>query len=419
MNGATAATMDAMTDSPRHQTVRPKRIAVVSSSRADYGHIYWPMREMLDHPALEPALLVTGAHLSPEFGLTVREIERDGLPIVERIECLLSADTDGAMGRTLGLATIQFTDALERQRPDLLLLVADRYEMLAPALAALTLRIPIAHIEGGELSTGAIDQQVRNALTMLSHVHLVTTERARQRLLRMGEESERIHRIGAGSLDHLRRSERLDRAALEAKLKRPLRGPVVVVGLHSVTMERETTVEVNAVLEALRDLEATIVFCFPNADAGGRTIIDRAAAFCREHPDAALFTNLDPVTYWSLLARAELMVGNSSSGVMESTSLELPAVNIGKRQHGRERGENVIDAPAEQGAIRRAIQRGLDPAFRESVAGVVSAYGDGHAAERLAGILARLTIDQSLLEKQGIPDPAPSPRSPRFRPART
>ncbi|MFP3939881.1 MAG: UDP-N-acetylglucosamine 2-epimerase, partial [Thermoanaerobaculia bacterium] len=292
----------------------PRFIAAVTSSRADYGHLYWPMKAMLERPEIELRLLVTGAHLSPEFGRTVEVIEGDGFPIAERIECLLSSDSDVAMAKTIGLATTGFADALGRSRPDLLLVIADRYEMLAPAAAALALRIPVVHIEGGEASEGAIDHVVRNALTMMSHVHLTPTPLARRRVIAMGEEPWRVHCTGAPSLDHLRRSALPDRRTLEERLEIELAPPPVVVAYHPVTLARETTEEVDAVFGALERLaqrrESPIVFCFPNADAGSRRIIDRARSFCAERagpsgragrPGAHLFVNLEPATYWGLL----------------------------------------------------------------------------------------------------------------------
>ncbi len=381
-----------------------RRIGIVTSSRADYGHVYWPMQELLARDDVDPFLIVTGAHLSPEFGLTVQAIEADGLPIAERIECLLSSDTDVAMGKTLGLATISFTEALDRQRPDLLVVVADRYEMLAPAMAAMTLRLPIVHVEGGELSEGAIDQQIRNALTMLSHVHLTTTELASRRLMAMGEQAHRIHRVGAASLDHLRRCKPMARDALSRVLDATLESPLLVVAVHAVTIERDTTVEIDAVFAALEQIKATIVFCFPNADAGSRRIMQRAKAFCKARDRSYLFVNLDRETYWSLLSCADAMLGNSSSGIMESPSLNLPAVNIGKRQQGRERAANVLDVPAQANEVVNAAHRALDRDFRRSLGEVTNPYGDGHAAERIATILAEVPIDASLLEKRGLPD---------------
>src|SRR5690348_14518074 len=199
-----------MTDSRR-------KIAVVTTSRADYSHLYWPLRALAEHSLVDLRLIVLGAHLSPEFGATIREIEKDGFPIAARIECLLSSDSDIGMAKTIGVAALSLADHLGALRPDLLLLIADRYEMLAPASVALALRIPIAHIEGGEISEGAIDDAVRNALTKLAHIHFTSTEAARERVIAMGEEAWRVHRAGAPSLDHLRRSTLLPREEVEAR----------------------------------------------------------------------------------------------------------------------------------------------------------------------------------------------------------
>jgi UDP-N-acetylglucosamine 2-epimerase (non-hydrolysing)/GDP/UDP-N,N'-diacetylbacillosamine 2-epimerase (hydrolysing) len=206
-----------------------RKIAVVTTSRADYGPLYWPLRELSQHAAVRLELLVLGAHLSPEFGATVREIENDGFPISAKLECLLSSDSDVGMAKTIGVATLSLADTLGAMRPDILLLIADRYEMLAPAAVALALRIPVAHIEGGEISEGAIDDAVRNALTKLSHIHFTSTETARRRIISMDEEAWRVHRAGAPSLDHLRRSTLLGRVELEAKLAITLEKPVIVV----------------------------------------------------------------------------------------------------------------------------------------------------------------------------------------------
>ncbi|HVR09793.1 MAG TPA: UDP-N-acetylglucosamine 2-epimerase, partial [Thermoanaerobaculia bacterium] len=217
-----------------------RKIAVVTTSRADYSHLYWPLRDLSVHPRVDLRLIVLGSHLSPEFGATVREIEQDGFPIAARIECLLSSDSDVGMAKTIGVATLGLADSLGQMRPDILLLIADRYEMLAPAAVALALRIPIAHIEGGEISEGAIDDAVRNALTKMSHIHFTSTHEARQRIIAMDEEERRVHRAGAPSLDHLARGTLHTREELEARLGITLQESAVVVAYHPVTMARDT-----------------------------------------------------------------------------------------------------------------------------------------------------------------------------------
>src|SRR6201995_412345 len=241
-----------------------RTIAVVTSSRADYSHLYWPLHDLAKHPDVELKLIVLGAHLAPQFGETVKEIEKDGFPIVARLECLLSSDTDVGMAKTLGVAVLALADLLGQMRPDLLLLIADRYEMLAPASVALTLRITISHIEGGEISEGAIDDVVRNALTKMSHIHFTSTEGARARVITMGEEPWRVHRAGAPSLDHLRRSRLLDVRDLEEKLQVGLQRPTVVVAYHPVTLVRDTTGEADSLFAALEKVGAQIPFCYPN-----------------------------------------------------------------------------------------------------------------------------------------------------------
>src|ERR1700719_405830 len=285
-----------------------RTIAVVTSSRADYGHLYWPLRDLSASDSVDLRIVAMGPHLSPEFGNTFQEIEKDGFRIAARIECLLSSDSDVGMAKTIGVATLGLADLLGQMRPDLLLLIADRYEMLAPASVALALRIPIAHIEGGEISEGAIDDAVRNALTMMSHIHFTSTHAARQRIISMGEEPWRVHRAGAPSLDHLRRQTLYTREQIETRLGIALKRPSVLVAYHPVTLARDTVREADSLFAALQTLPDQILFCYPNADAGSRNLIERARAFAASrNEDAHVFVNLDALTYWSLLKQVDVL----------------------------------------------------------------------------------------------------------------
>jgi UDP-hydrolysing UDP-N-acetyl-D-glucosamine 2-epimerase len=386
-----------------------RRIAVVTSSRADYSHLYWPLKLLSEHPEVDLRLIVMASHLAPEFGATVREIEKDGFPIAARVESLLSSDTDIGMAKSIGVALLSLADVLGAMRPDLLLLIADRYEMLAPASTALALRIPIAHIEGGEISEGAIDDAVRNALTKMSHIHFTSTEAARARVISMGEEPWRVHRAGAPSLDHLRRSRLLSREEIEARCGIDLRTPAILVAYHPVTLEPDTTVEADALFTALDQIaeqgSAQILFCYPNADAGSRALLSRTREFLALHANARIFVNLDAVAYWSLLRESQAMIGNSSSGIMETASFALPTVNIGLRQKGRERARNVLDAEPDAAAILARVAEARSPAFRASLAGMENPYGDGHAAERIVEVLTIALLGSQLLIKRAVPLP--------------
>jgi len=380
-----------------------RKIAVVTTSRADYGHLYWTLKELESRPEINLRLIALGAHFSPEFGNTFTEIEADGFTIDERVECLISSDTDIGMAKTIGVAVIGLADVLGRMRPDILLLIADRYEMLAPASVALALRIPIAHIEGGDISEGAIDDAVRNALTKMSHLHFTTNENSRLRILAMGEEAWRVTRVGSPSLDNLRRRDLIARAELEADLHLKFNQQTIVVAYHPVTLARDTTLEADAVFAALEKTPQQIVFCYPNSDAGSHQLIERAKVFCQSHLNAHLFVNLNHLKYWSLLSYSDLLVGNSSSGIMETPSIPLPTVNIGFRQKGREQAKNVLDAAPETEAILQAIEKGLSADFRQSLSGMTNPYGDGHASERIAEILCSAALGDELLIKRHVP----------------
>ena len=377
-----------------------RRIDVVTTSRADYGHLAWTIHELRDAPDVNLRVIAIGAHLAPSFGTTVEAIEADGLRVDERVECLLDSDSDVGMAKSLGLATISLADVFARDRPDILLLIADRYEMLAPASAALTLRIPIAHIEGGDISEGAIDNAVRNALTMMSHLHFTPTETARKRIVAMGEEEWRVHRVGAASLDNLARAEIPSRDTVERELGVELSDNLLVVAMHPVTLAEDPVRDARELLAALRHVPNQIVFCFPNADVGSREIAQLAGAFCAERQNATLHVNLAHLTYWGLLSSASVMVGNSSSGIMETPALGLPTVNIGDRQRGRERARNIVDVPADARSIQAAVALALDPAFRAECRGVENPYGDGDSARRIATRLRTLPINDRLLLKR-------------------
>jgi UDP-N-acetylglucosamine 2-epimerase (non-hydrolysing)/GDP/UDP-N,N'-diacetylbacillosamine 2-epimerase (hydrolysing) len=303
------------------------------------------------------------------------------------------------MAKTIGIAILGLADALTGWRPDLLLLIADRYEMLAPASVAVALRIPIAHIEGGEISQGAIDDQVRNAITKLAHIHFTSTGTARRRVIAMGEEPWRVHHAGAPSLDHLGRSKLLDRATLEASLGISLTPPTLLCAWHPVTMLLDTNAEAEALFAALAQGSGQLIFVYPNADAGSHVLIERTRALAKSRPHTHIFVNLDAVTYWSLLGNVTALIGNSSSGIMEAASFALPTVNVGIRQQGRERARNVIDSPAETAAIVSAIDQALCPEFRESLRGMTNPYGDGTAATTIARVLATAPLDGLLIKQ--------------------
>ncbi len=381
-----------------------RRIGVVTTSRADYSHLYWPLRELANHPGVDLGVFALGPHLSPQFGLTVTQIERDGFPVRARVECLLNSDTDTGMAKTIGVAVLGLADALTAWRPDLLLLIADRYEMLAPATTALALRIPVAHIEGGEVSQGAIDDAVRNALTKLAHIHFTSTEMARRRVIAMGEEPWRVHRAGAPSLDHLRRSNLLIRSALNERLGIELAPSTLLAAWHPVTILHDTNAEAEAFFAALDQVAGQLIFVYPNADAGSHALIERTRSLAAVRERTHVFVNLDAVTYWSLLAHADALIGNSSSGIMEAASFALPVVNVGMRQQGRDRAPNVIDVPADAGAISAAIEKALSREFRKSLKGMVNPYGDGTAAQTIARVLTSVGLD-GLLIKPPVPVP--------------
>lgn len=382
--------------------LRKRKIAVVTSSRADYSHLYWVLVELSQQPDVELTIVTIGPHLSAEFGSTWKDIACDGFTS-EAIECLLSSDTDIGMAKTIGVAALGLADCLGRLRPDLLLLIADRYEMLAPASVALALRIPVAHIEGGDVSLGAIDEAVRNALTKLSHIHLTATETSRLRVISMGEEAWRVHTVGSPSLDHLAKQTLLTREEVGRRLQLSLNENTVAVIYHPVTVARDTLLEADELLAALERIPQQLLFISPNADAGSRELIERIHALIEGRRNALFITSIEHLTYLSLLQYLTVLVGNSSSGIMEAASFRLPVVNVGMRQNGRERGRNVLDCAADRTEIENAIQVALSETFRGSLIGLRNPYGDGHAAEKIVRVLTTVSLSESLLAKEPVP----------------
>ncbi len=378
-----------------------RTIGVVTVGRSDYG-IYLPiLRKIRSDPDLRFHLLVAGMHLSPEFGLTVNAIREDGFDIGEQVEMLLSSDTPEAIGKSMGLGLIGFSQAYARFRPDILLVLGDRFEMHAAVLAALPFKIPVAHIHGGEITEGAIDDALRHSITKLSHLHFVATEEYARRVKQMGEEEWRVVVTGAPALDNLRTIRKLKREELAEKLRFPLEPPPLLVTFHPVTLEYEKTEQrVEELLAALSAVELPVIFTAPNADTNGRVIARKIQAYIRSHPRSCLVSNLGTEAYFNLMDFAVAMVGNSSSGLIEAPSLGLPVVNIGNRQRGRVRAANVIDVGYASGEIREGIRKALEPEFRAALKGIPNPYGSGYAAEAIVGRLKEVPVDERLMVKR-------------------
>ena len=379
-----------------------RRVGVVTVSRSDYGHLRPVLEGIRSAPDLELVLFVAGMHLSPDFGLTVREIEVDGVPIAERIDMLEGGDTPEAVAASTGRGVAGFARAYARQRPDLLVVLGDRFEMLAAAVAALPFVLPVAHIHGGEVSEGAMDNQIRHAITKLAHLHFASAEPHARAIARMGEEPWRIHTVGAPGLDRLVDLEALPREALALELDLPADGPWLLVTFHPVTLEYgDTAGHIDELLAALEKTDGTLVMSYPNADTSGRLIIERLEEFAARHPRRCrLARSLGERLYLSLLRHADLMIGNSSSGLIEAPSFGLPVVNIGARQRGRLRGGNVIDVEPAREDILRGIEVAQTPAFRARARAAANPYGDGRAAPRIVEVLRTVPLDRRLVQKR-------------------
>ena len=379
-----------------------KRIGVVTVSRSDYGHLRPVLEALRRAPDLELLLLVAGMHLASEFGLTVRDIEADGFPISARVEMLGGGDTPEAVAAATGRGVAGFGEAFARLRPDVVVALGDRFEMLAAAVAALPFALPVAHIHGGEVSEGAMDNQIRHAITKLAHLHFASAEPHARRIAAMGEEPWRIHTVGAPGLDRLPTTEPLPRAALARELGLPEAGPWLLVTFHPVSLEyRDTAAHIDALLAALEKTDGFIVITYPNADTAGRLIIERIEEFAGRHPRRCrLAKSLGERLYLSLLRHADLMIGNSSSGLIEAPSFGLPVVNVGSRQRGRLRGANVIDVEPSREDILRGIEAAQALPFRVRARAAANPYGDGHAAPRIVEILRSVPIDVRLVQKR-------------------
>jgi UDP-hydrolysing UDP-N-acetyl-D-glucosamine 2-epimerase len=381
----------------------PRTIGVVTVARSDYGHLLPVLEQIRAAPDLGLLLFVAGAHLSPRFGRTVAAIEADGWPIAARIEAVAESDHPADIAGAAGAAVAGFARALARRRPDLLILLGDRIEMLAAAVAALALTIPVAHIHGGEVTEGAIDEQARHAITKLSHLHFPAAEPYGRRILQMGEERWRVHCCGAPGLDRLARLASVPRDELARRIGLPLRRPTLLVTFHPVTLEAEDTAgHVEELAAALEKTEGDVVITYPGADAEHGAVIRRLEALVAARPGTRLVPALGEDTYCSLLREADVMVGNSSSGIIEAPSFGLPAVNIGSRQAGRLRAANVIDVGPGRAEIAAGIQRALDPGFRAGLRGLVNPYGDGQAAPRIVRVLREVELGPRLLRKRFV-----------------
>jgi GDP/UDP-N,N'-diacetylbacillosamine 2-epimerase (hydrolysing) len=374
-----------------------RKIFYVTGTRADFGLMASTLGQIARHPGLELQIAVTGMHLSETYGLTVRDIEAEGLPIVARILTDVEERSPASMSRGIGEAVIGLTDALAHARPDFLMVIGDRGEMLAGAIAALHLGVPIVHLHGGERS-GTVDEPVRHAITKLSHWHFVATQQSRERVVRMGEREDRVWITGAPSLDDLERHGALSRAEVLRSLGLPAHSRFVLVLFHPVVQEmsdaaRQTQALAQALREVLGDSQTHLVWLAPNADAGSAAILDALDQTDSERLHRV--THLPRPQYIATLRHAEALVGNSSSGIIEAASFGTPVVNVGNRQRSRERNRNTVDCASDRAAIAAALAQSL--AHGRYPASNV--YGDGKSGARITQLLATLPIEPDLLDK--------------------
>jgi len=372
-----------------------KKICVVTGTRAEYGLLRWVMEGIRQSPELELQLIATGMHLSPEFGMTVEAIEADGYMVDRKVEMLLSSDTAVGVTKSMGLGMIGFADALDELKPDMMLVLGDRYEIFVAAASAMIARIPIAHLHGGETTEGAFDEAIRHSITKMSHLHFVAAEEYRRRVIQLGEQPEHVFNVGGLGIDNILRLNLLTRDELEQTLNFKLEKRNLLITFHPVTLEQNTSAQqMDELLKALAELKDTgLIFTMPNADTEGRVLFEKIKEFCAEHPQARAYTSLGQLRYLSCIQHVDGVVGNSSSGLTEVPSFKKGTINIGDRQRGRIKAESVIECEPNRGQIRLAIQRLFSEEFIHVAKQVVNPYGTGGVAEKIIAVLEDCRLD--------------------------
>lgn len=372
-----------------------RKICIVTGARSEYGLLRWLMEEIKARPELELQILVTGMHLSPEFGLTWKTIEHDGFRIDRKVEMLLSSDTPTGIAKSIGLGIVGFADAFNELAPDVVLLLGDRFEILGAATAAMVACIPIAHLHGGELTEGAMDDAIRHAVTKMSHFHFVANETYRQRVIQLGEQPARVFTVGGLGLDNISHLDLLSRQELERSINFKLRSRNLLITFHPVTLEKNSAIdqftELLASLDELVDIG--LIFTMPNADPESRELIRMVESFVVQHKNARCYSSLGQLRYLSCMKEVDGVVGNSSSGLIEAPALRKGTINLGSRQDGRLKAASVIDCAPKRESISSAIRHLYSSSFQSTLLDLVNPYGTPGASAKVADMLANLKLE--------------------------
>ncbi|AOP33678.1 UDP-N-acetyl glucosamine 2-epimerase [Leptospira tipperaryensis] len=378
-----------------------RKVSVVTGTRAEYGLLRLLIKKILDSKNIELQLIVTGMHLSPEFGSTYQEIESDGFSIDRKVEMLLSADTSSSISKSIGLGLIGFADVWADLKPDLVVLLGDRFEIFAAASSAMVSKIPIAHIHGGETTEGAFDESIRHSITKMSHLHFVAAEEYRKRVIQLGESPDRVFNVGGLGVDGIRNLSLMTRSELETSLNFKFGPKNLLVTFHPETLDSSSPkFQFEELLKALDRLSDTsIIFTLPNADTGSREIIESIHEFVSSHRNSVAFTSLGQRRYFSCIQFADAVIGNSSSGLLEIPTFKKGTVNIGGRQRGRLKAKSVIDCEASEKSILNAIDTLYSKTFQESLMYVSNPYGEGNATAKILEVIESFELDRILQKK--------------------
>ena len=377
------------------------KVCVITGTRAEYGLLRWVMDGIKKSDKLELQVIATGMHLSPEFGMTIGDIERDGFQVDRKLEMLLSSDTPVGVTKSTGLAIISFADAFNELSPDIVMVLGDRFELLAASTAALMARIPIAHLHGGETTEGAFDEAIRHSITKMSHLHFVAADPYKQRVIQLGENPNYVFNVGGLGIDNIKKLKLLSLKDLEKDLQFKFLKKNFIITFHPVTLENNSSEE--QMIELLKSLDkfkdVGLIFTMPNSDTNGRIIFKLIEDFCGNRTNAVYYKSLGQLRYLSCLKYVDVVVGNSSSGLLEVPSFEIPTINIGDRQKGRLKADSVIDCMPKSQSISEAITYSLNSHTKDKLKDIRNPYGDGGASQRVINVLEKINLNGIMKKK--------------------